>query len=137
MLVAGAVVSAQEPPAEVPADAIRTVMDLVFVVEDIDIKVSETEAEIRLTLTADILFDFDEATINPIAFETLQRVAEEIRMRPGLARVSKGTPMAGGPMPTTRICRSDGRRVYEAGLSVKGSFRTWCSRPAGSAPRSR
>ena len=34
--------------------------------------------------------DFDEATINPIAFETLQRVAEEIRMRPGLAARVEG-----------------------------------------------
>ena len=90
--LAGGVVAAQEAPAEVPADAIRTVMDLVFVVEDIDIKVDETEAEIRLTLTADILFDFDEATIKPVAFETLQRVAEEIRMRPGVvARVEGHT----------------------------------------------
>ena len=86
--LAGGVVAAQEAPAEVPADAIRTVMDLVFVVEDIDIKVSEIEAEVRFRLTADILFNFDEATIKPIAFETLQRVAEEIRMRPGVvARV--------------------------------------------------
>lgn len=83
LVLSGTAVAAQAPPVEVPPDARRTILDLVFAVEDVDIDIEETDEEIRLRLTADILFDFDEATIKVIAFETLQRVADEIGMRPG------------------------------------------------------
>jgi outer membrane protein OmpA-like peptidoglycan-associated protein len=43
------------------------------------VNVQQTPQEVRLTLAADILFDFDQATIRPNAKEALDRVAETIR----------------------------------------------------------
>ena len=42
-------------------------------------QVRETPKELRLTLAADILFDFDKSTIRPDALAALDRVAEIIR----------------------------------------------------------
>ena len=59
--------------------------------------VTETEKEIRLALAADVLFDFDSATIRPDAAAALEQAAEVIRKRSrGVVRVeghtdSKGT----------------------------------------------
>ncbi len=46
-------------------------------VEDLAIK--ETETEVRIELSGDILFDFDKATLRPAATPVLERVAEVIR----------------------------------------------------------
>lgn len=46
-------------------------------VEDLAIK--ETETEVRIELSGDILFDFDKATLRPAAEPILTRVAEVIR----------------------------------------------------------
>ena len=46
-------------------------------VEDLAIK--ETETEVRIELSGDILFDFDKATLRPAATSVLERVAEVIR----------------------------------------------------------
>lgn len=52
-------------------------VDLGGKVEDLAIK--ETETEIRIELSGDILFDFDKATLRPAAEPILTRVAEVIR----------------------------------------------------------
>ncbi|MBI2963876.1 MAG: OmpA family protein [Deltaproteobacteria bacterium] len=43
------------------------------------LQVEETETEIRIQLSGDILFDFDKATLRPEAESVLERVAEMIR----------------------------------------------------------
>lgn len=51
--------------------------DIGGMVEDLAIK--ETETEVRIELSGDILFDFDKATLRPAAEPILTRVAEVIR----------------------------------------------------------
>lgn len=51
--------------------------DLVRKVEDLAIK--ETDTEIKIEISGDILFDFDKATLRPAATPVLERVAEVIR----------------------------------------------------------
>jgi len=78
--------TAQEPPDTIPPGAIRTVRDLRYVVQDIggrveDLRVKETPTEYRIELAADVLFDFDKATIKPEAARVLAKAAEFIRER--------------------------------------------------------
>jgi outer membrane protein OmpA-like peptidoglycan-associated protein len=44
-----------------------------------DLAIQETETEVRIELSGDILFDFDKATLRPEATPVLERVAEVIR----------------------------------------------------------
>src|SRR6202140_4693143 len=58
--------------------------DLKFAVVDMggktqDLQVKETATEIRIELAADVLFDFDKATIKPEAATALHNVAEIIK----------------------------------------------------------
>jgi outer membrane protein OmpA-like peptidoglycan-associated protein len=58
--------------------------DLKFAVVDMggktqDLQVKETATEIRIDLAADVLFDFDKATIKPEAAAALHNVAEIIK----------------------------------------------------------
>lgn len=48
-----------------------------------DLAVQETETEIRIALSADVLFDFDSSDIKAEAAEALQQVAAMIREYPG------------------------------------------------------
>jgi len=58
--------------------------------------VQQTPKELRLTLAADILFDFDKATIRPDAKAALDRVAEIIRKNSaGVARIEGFTDSKG------------------------------------------
>jgi outer membrane protein OmpA-like peptidoglycan-associated protein len=77
-----AVVSAQE--REVPPGATLKVLDLVFKVEAIggqvaDLQVKETDMEVRIELAADVLFEFDKATLQPAATDTLTKAAAIVR----------------------------------------------------------
>ena len=91
LVLLGASTSAQEvegPPAELPPGATLKVLDLVFKVEDIgsqvaDLRVKETDTELRIELAADVLFDFDKATLLPKAQESLAKAAAFIRERRG------------------------------------------------------
>src|SRR5687768_1344253 len=72
--------------AGTPADVTFKVLDLVFKVEDfggqvLDLKVKETETDVRIELAADVLFDFDKATLLPKAEATLTKAADFIRER--------------------------------------------------------
>ena len=77
MLPLGALAQ-QDPPDELPPDTRRIVLDLRFTVEDLN-RVMETEAEVRIELAADVLFDFDSAAIKPAAMASLERAAGIIR----------------------------------------------------------
>ena len=45
----------------------------------VDLAIKETETEVRIELSGDILFDFDKATLRPAAEPILTRVADVIR----------------------------------------------------------
>jgi outer membrane protein OmpA-like peptidoglycan-associated protein len=58
--------------------------------------VEENPKELRLTLAADILFDFDKSTIRPDAKAALDRVAEIIRSKSrGMVRIEGFTDSKG------------------------------------------
>jgi outer membrane protein OmpA-like peptidoglycan-associated protein len=69
------------PPPIALVDATKslnfTVIDLAGKTQDLQVK--ETPTEIRIDLAADVLFDFDKATIKPKAASTLHDVAEIIK----------------------------------------------------------
>ena len=71
-------VAQDEPPDELPPDAQRIILDLNFVVEDITRR-TETEQEVRLELSSDVLFDFDSAAIKAAARPSLETAARLIR----------------------------------------------------------
>jgi outer membrane protein OmpA-like peptidoglycan-associated protein len=48
-----------------------------------DLAMEETETEIRIALSADVLFDFDKSDIKPEAAEALGQVAAVLREHPG------------------------------------------------------
>jgi len=84
LLLASAFAFAQEP--DLPPGAKLKVLDLVFKVESfggqvVDLQVKETETEVRIELAADVLFEFDRATLLPKAEETLRKAAELLRQR--------------------------------------------------------
>ena len=65
-------------------DLVFTVTDLAGKTQDIggavlDLQVKETDTEITIDLAADILFDFDKATIKPKAQQALAQAASVIR----------------------------------------------------------
>jgi outer membrane protein OmpA-like peptidoglycan-associated protein len=60
------------------------------------LEVKETNTEIRIELSADILFDFDKADIKPAAADALKQVATLIRAHPGkLVRIGGYTDAKG------------------------------------------
>lgn len=69
--------------------------DLATKVEGLAIE--ETETEVRIDLSGDILFDFDKATLRPEATPVLERVAETIRKygKP-MTRIDGHTDSRGG-----------------------------------------
>jgi outer membrane protein OmpA-like peptidoglycan-associated protein len=67
-------------------DLVFSTRDLRFVVVDMggktqDLQVKETATEIRIELAADVLFDFDKATIKPEAAAALHNAAEIIKTK--------------------------------------------------------
>ncbi|MBE3096221.1 MAG: hypothetical protein IMZ44_03710, partial [Planctomycetes bacterium] len=87
MVLVGAVPArVQGPPDTVPPDAKREIRDLRFIVEDLeprveDLRIKETDLELRIELAADVLFDFDRATIKAAAERVLGEAARIIRER--------------------------------------------------------
>ena len=86
---------------DVPPDAKLKVIDLVFRVEDIggqvaDLQVKETDTEFRIDLAADVLFEFDKATLQPAAEDTLTKAAALIRDKAkGAVRIEGHTDSVG------------------------------------------
>ncbi len=93
--------SANAREQELPPGAKFKVIDLVFKVESfggqvVDLHVQETETEVRIELAADVLFDFDKATLLPKAEDTLKKAAEFIGQRAkGIVRIEGHTDSKG------------------------------------------
>ena len=61
-----------------------------------DLAIKETETEIRIALSADVLFDFDKSDIKPEAAEALKQVATLVREHPNqLVRIEGHTDSKG------------------------------------------
>jgi len=96
-LISGTFISAVIFPAAARAqvDLESRVLDIVFRVEDLegetlDLEVKETDTEIRIELSGDILFDFDKWDIRPAAEPVLTQVAEVINKYPNAAVLIEG-----------------------------------------------
>jgi len=96
------------------------VLDLVYTTKDIvgkvlDLKVKETDTELRIELAADVLFDFDKADILPKAETVLGQVADLLRQKAkGVVRIEGHTDGKGSP-------------AYNQKLSVRraDAVKTW------------
>ncbi len=106
-LLASGGAGAQEQ--EVPPDAKFKVIDIVFKVESfggqvVDLQVKETETEVRIELAADVLFEFDKATLLPKAEDTLKKAAEFIGQRAkGIVRIEGHTDSKGDDAYNQRL----------------------------------
>jgi outer membrane protein OmpA-like peptidoglycan-associated protein len=105
---------------QVPDPSKNKILDLVFRVQDLggkvqDLKVKETDQEIRIELAADVLFDFDKADLRPAAQQTLHQAADIIREKAkGAVRIEGHTD-------------SKGNDAYNQKLSERraASVKTW------------
>ena len=95
---------------ELPTSGVTfKVIDIVFKVESfggqvIDLQVKETATEVRIELAADVLFDFDKATLLPKAEDTLKKAAEFIRQRAaGVVRIEGHTDAKGDDAYNQRL----------------------------------
>ena len=126
LLAAASAARAQEQ--ELPPGAKLKVLDLVFRVEDIggrvnDIQVRETDTELRIELAADVLFDFDKATLQPAAEETLTKAAQIIRDKATRAvRIEGHTDSKGDDAYNQRLSerRADAVRKWLASHGLSG-----------------
>ena len=86
---------------DVPPGATLKVLDIVFKIEDIggrvaDLQVKETDMEVRVELAADVLFEFDKATLHPAATDTLTKAAAIVRDKAaGAVRIEGHTDSLG------------------------------------------
>jgi outer membrane protein OmpA-like peptidoglycan-associated protein len=102
------------------------ILDLIFVVTDLggqrgDLQVRETAGEIRMELAADVLFDFDKATLRPAAQDALQQVAAIIRRNPGSpVRIEGHTDAKGSEAYNRRLSEQRARAVQEWLASREG-----------------
>jgi outer membrane protein OmpA-like peptidoglycan-associated protein len=125
-VVGSAPASAQEPPDTIPPNARREIRDLRYVVQDLaaridDLRLKETDLEVRLELAADVLFDFDKAEIRPEAARVLARAAAIINDRAaGTVRIEGHTDAKGAEAYNLRL--SDRRAA---------SVRTWLQTTGG------
>jgi len=109
VLLACAGAKAQEQDREVPAELKFKILDIVFKVESfggqvVDLQVKETETEVRIELAADVLFEFDKATLLPKAEDTLKKAAEFIRQRAaGTVRIEGHTDAKGDDAYNQRL----------------------------------
>jgi outer membrane protein OmpA-like peptidoglycan-associated protein len=116
---------AQEPPETVPPNAHREVRLLKYAVENLaarvdDLRVRETDLEIRLELAADVLFDFDKADIRPEAERVLERAASFVRERAaGTVRIEGHTDAKGTDAYNARLSERRAAAV-KTWLSTKG-----------------
>jgi outer membrane protein OmpA-like peptidoglycan-associated protein len=101
------------------------ILDVVYTIKDIggkvlDLKVKETDTELRIELAADVLFDFDKADILPKAEAVLGQVADLLRQKAkGGVRIEGHTDGKGSP-------------AYNQKLSVRraDAVKTWLLRQA-------
>lgn len=93
LLLAPGALQAQgfDPDAPVPPGSKFQILDLKFTLEDLKfrteavagvvqaLEVKETDTEIRIEMSADVLFDFDKAEIRPDAAKVLSQAADVLR----------------------------------------------------------
>jgi outer membrane protein OmpA-like peptidoglycan-associated protein len=120
------VVKAQEGLQSKTLDLIFKTLDLKFQIEDLkgatqDLQMKETETEIKIELSGDILFDFDKWNIRQAAEPVLQNVADVIKQHPNSSILIEG------------YTDSKGSDSYNQKLSERraASVKDWLARKGG------
>lgn len=94
----------------------------------------ESPRQVRLYLAADVLFDFDKATIRPDAAKTLHQVADIIRARSrGVVRVEGYTDSKGNTVYNARLSEQRAASVKEWLASREGLNTAMTTRGFGAA----
>jgi outer membrane protein OmpA-like peptidoglycan-associated protein len=107
-------------------DLVFASLDLVFAVEDMEgavqsLEIEETATEIRIELSADVLFDFDSAALRPEAEAALQNVAGIIREHEGAhVRVEGHTDAKGSEDYNQRLSEQRAESVRDWLTSADG-----------------
>lgn len=107
-LAASSGASAQPLSAPVVLDIRLPVVDLELTSSSLDdsVQTEESEREVRLTLSADVLFRFNKASLSPKARSRLEEVTERIRRaKPGAVRVDGYTDSKGSDAYNLRLSR--------------------------------
>ena len=120
VLLASVGAGAQEQERDVPPDAKLKVLDIVYKVESfggqvVDLQVKETDTEVRIELAADVLFEFDKATLLPKAEDTLKKAAGFVRERAaGVVQIEGHTDAKGDDAYNQRLSerRADAVRQW-------------------------
>ena len=120
VLLASVGAGAQEQERDVPPDAKLKVLDIVYKVESfggqvVDLQVKETDTEVRIELAADVLFEFDKATLLPKAEDTLKKAAGFVRERAaGVVEIEGHTDAKGDDAYNQRLSerRADSVRQW-------------------------
>ena len=106
------------------------VVDLVFRVEDMGGKVQsldlkETPTEVRIDLSADVLFDFDKSVLLPKAQQTLSQAASVIHDKAkGTVRIDGYTDAKGSDAYNQRLSERRAAAV-ETWFKTKGSLQSF------------
>ena len=109
LLLASSGAGAQELERDVPPGAKLKVVDIVYKVvsfggQVVDLQVKETATEVRIELAADVLFEFDKATLLPKAEGTLKKAAGFVRERAaGAVRIEGHTDAKGDDAYNQRL----------------------------------
>jgi len=95
LLLLSGVVLAQEVLQKSISDLDFRTSDLIFEIEDLggeieELELKETETEVKIELSGDILFDFDKWDIRPEAEPVLKKVADVIREYPDASVLVEG-----------------------------------------------
>lgn len=104
---------------DLPPGATLKVLDLVFKVEDIagqvaDLQVKETDTELRIELAADVLFEFDKATLQQAAELTLTKAAAIVRDKAaGAVRIEGHTDSKGDDAYNERLSQRRAESVRQ------------------------
>ena len=118
MTALAATAGAQE--RDVPPGATLKVLDIVFKIEDIggqvaDLQVKETDMEVRVELAADVLFEFDKATLQPAATDALTKAAAIVREKAaGAVRIEGHSDSVGNDVYNQKLSerRADAVRQW-------------------------
>ena len=114
-------------------DLVFASRDLLFEVEDLggdiakleaaasDLEIDENATEIRIELSADVLFDFDSAELRAEAEQALRNVAEIIRAHEGaIVRVEGHTDSKGSDSYNQQLSEERARSVRDWLMSADG-----------------
>jgi outer membrane protein OmpA-like peptidoglycan-associated protein len=103
------------------------IRDAVLPLEDVQTRGTRT----RVTLAADVLFAFNQATLTPVARRTVARIAGRLRDSRGVVQVDGYTDSVGADAYNLRLSQRRARAVVAALRSSAGAGKRFSARGHG------